>query len=176
MITKQSESNAVTTAKEDNKALHAPDLRGKTVLIVGSRYFTRPKREFLLAAGATVVYTEQYAGDGLTRHEDAASVTQEILSLERKPDVVLVHHPRLDLYEGPFAENPVIRLARDLKVHNIPMVILDNVTIDAAKTVAARDAGATLLSMSEVSLARMPGILARVIGENEARRGRVRGR
>jgi len=130
-------------------------LNGKKVFIVGNAFYTDVHKEDMENAGATVVYPANREGsDGLTEYQ-VNTVKEQILAENPRPDVVMIYHPRMDMYEhagGGFEWNPAVVLARSLKKEGIPTLIVDSygLELDKKKEQALRDAGATFRPMLRV--------------------------
>lgn len=154
--------------------LHDRDLVGRTIFLIGSRFYASPLQDELQAAGARVVYPVHIAGDALTEHQDAATVMQEIRAQQPRLHAVVVFHPRMNLHPGPFSDTPAITLARALKVDGIPTLILDHFrNVNAVNAVCVRDAGARIFDLRECRAGQVAPILAEMIS-NACRAGPAR--
>ncbi|MCZ7632967.1 MAG: hypothetical protein M5U20_05740 [Phycisphaerales bacterium] len=146
------------------------DLNGRSVFVVGSRYHTRIQREKLASAGATVICSEELGGENVTRSGDAELVTREILGQATRPDAVVIHHPRMGLYDGELDQAPALVLARNLKAHGIPTLIIDDFGGSASKLELIRRAGVTFHRLDLLPAKTVPRVVARMIDEQEQRR------
>lgn len=138
-------------------------LAGKKVVIVGSEWYTRIHKEDMELHGAVIEYPESNK-DALIYPQHAEEIGREILAMEQKPDVVLLHHPQMDMHEidGLFEDSPTIELARTLKRGGIPTLIVDQYGRDMTKTkeTALRDAGATFREMFDIHYDEITTLLA----------------
>jgi hypothetical protein len=106
-----------------------PDLKGKTVLIVGNRFYSEYYKLALQEAGATVEHTNEMIGDFLLP-DAVPAVAGEVAALDKKPDAVMIFHPGMGCTEQPsFSAEPAILLSAEMKKHGIPTLILDTGSI-----------------------------------------------
>ena len=144
-------------------------LVGKKIVIVGEEHYTNIYKEDMERHGAVVEYPASNIGDKELKHDAAETIGKEILAMERKPDVVFIHHPQMDMYEAggqlfdrPFEDNPTLELAGMLKTAGIPTLIVDQYgrRMTQAKEAVLRDAGATFRGMFDTHYDEVTTLLA----------------
>jgi hypothetical protein len=122
-----------------------PSLSGKSVLIVGNRFFSQYYKMALEEAGAKVSFTDEFVTDFLMP-TDADKICAEIAGLAQKPDIVLVFQPGMRCTQAPsFGEEPAIRVAAEANKQGVPTLILDTVsenTMGATEAEIMRRSGA----------------------------------
>lgn len=140
------------------------DLTGRSVFLAGDGFYSRRLKEELEAAGVTIVCPTHAAADGLTGTEHAQALVREIIAAQPKPDAVILYHPRMDLHDGPFPGTPAIELARAIKPHGIPTLILDQFRgMDAASARVVQDAGARFIPLDTFHMSQAVPAVAQLI-------------
>lgn len=139
----------------DKQKSRKPTLAGKTVFVVevGTAGTSIPQhtnchRDDMQKQGATVIYARANQGGELQYQVEG--IKAELAAMARKPDVLFIHHPRMNMHDGDFASNPAMQLARTAKEMGIPTLIQDLYQgLEEADRQVMRSNGATFRNLEE---------------------------
>ncbi len=144
------------------------DIKGKNILFVGNphnvgNYYAQALKD----EGANVIFTKAEIFDMLTPAAPEV-VAKEVETMQPKPDAVVVFHPHLKYIEGSFENDPTIKLAKAVKPHGVPVVVLDVVPeheLEVTEKATMRNAGISLVSTLDATPFKAVPIIAQTMAD-----------